>query len=108
MRETEDGGLEISPATTYAALAAFAPPASELAAVAAGYGGGTIGCGVCAAAQGDAMNRFLLGAGAAFTLASRRGRRVVAAAAFFAPDGGTALGRDEILLAITLPASTMR
>jgi CO/xanthine dehydrogenase FAD-binding subunit len=107
MRETADGGLEISPATTYGALAAAALPGG-LAAVAARCGDGTIGSGVCAAAPGDAMNRFLLEAGAVFTLASRRGRRVVAAAAFFAPACGTALARDEILLAITLPASTMR
>jgi len=106
MRETADGGLEISPATTYGALAKAMP--GGLAAVAAGYGAGTIGRGVCAAVCGDAMNLFLLDAGAVFTLASRRGRREVPAAAFFLADGGTALGRDEMLLAITLPASTMR
>jgi len=106
-----DGAQRIGPATTYATLSRLSLPGwqAQLAAVAGNLADrsvrniGTIGGGVCQADPRYDMPTFLTSAAATFTLASTRGERVIAAEAFFNPQGGTTIAADEILIAITLP-----
>ncbi len=110
-RMAADGGLEIGPATTYAAIAKGVFPGwqQEIASVAGNLADrsvrnlGTIGGGVCQADPRYDMPVLLSAADACFTLESTRGKRVLATDEFFNRAGGTHIAADEILTAITLP-----
>ncbi len=110
-RMAADGGLEIGPATTYAALAKTVLPGwqQEIVTVAGNLADrsvrniGTIGGGVCQADPRYDMPVLLSAADACFTLVSTRGKRVLGTDAFFNKAGGTHIAADEILSAITLP-----
>ena len=111
VRVSETGALEIGAATTYAMLsrATLAGWHGEIAAVAGNLADrsvrnvGTIGGALCEANPRYDMPTLMVAAGASLTLISAQGERVVDAAAFFDPAGGTVLRPSELLVGISIP-----
>ena len=111
LRVSETGALEIGATTTYATLsrATLAGWHGEIAAVAGNLADrsvrsvGTVGGALCEANPRYDMPTLMVAAGASLTLVSAQGERVVDAAAFFDPVGGTVLRPSELLVGITVP-----
>ena len=113
-RYTSEGELEIGSGTTYAQLATskFEGWHSEISTVAFNLADrsvrnmGTIGGAACQADPRYDIPTLLVGTHARLTVQSVLGQRVVPAAGFFNPEGGTNLAANEILSCITFPAAS--
>lgn len=111
IRYADGGELEIGPATTYAQLAttSFQGWHRQIGAVALNLADrstrnlATIGGAACQADPRYDIPTLLVATGATLTLGSVHGTRVLPAAEFFDPAGGTALAANEILSRITFP-----
>jgi len=110
-KQTDDGGLEIGAATTYAALAqtSFHGWQREIAAVAGNLADrsvrslGTIGGALCDANPRYDMPTLVVASDAMLTVAGAGGSRQIPAADFFKTTGGTSLRSSDLLLSITMP-----
>lgn len=107
-----DGSVVIGAATTYATLTRTALPGwhGVLAAVAGDLADrpvrnrGTIGGALCTADPRYDMPALAVGVAAELRIAGATGERTLPAEAFLLGAGHTALGLDEILTAVVLPA----
>jgi carbon-monoxide dehydrogenase medium subunit len=113
--ESTAEGTRIGAGTTWDALAGADELGAGLAAVrdcALGVGDlqirnrGTIGGSLAHADPASDMPAVVVALGGTLRLRSRSGERTVAAADFFQGPFETALGEDELLLDVTLPAGT--
>jgi carbon-monoxide dehydrogenase medium subunit len=110
-RYTDDGALEIGATLTYAAAgaAAFQGWHREISRICLDLADrsvrsmATLGGAACQAEARFDIPPLLVGTGALLTIGAPGGSRIVPAARFFKPEGGTILAPGEILTAITFP-----
>jgi carbon-monoxide dehydrogenase medium subunit len=107
---TSQGTVRIGPLTTHAMIAASADVPAALAEAAGMVGDqqvrnrGTIGGNVSHADPASDLPTVLLALGATFHVKGMNGERAIAADDFFTGIFETALGEDEILTAVSVPA----